>query len=73
VSLLNFEDPLFKERIFETKRFILLFQPFRNVLQLNIAFNFTLFICLNSGLKFSQLRLLSLAECTLRSTLKKAE
>jgi hypothetical protein len=42
--LLDLENPLFEQHVFKTKSFILLFEPLCDVLQLNGALNFALFI-----------------------------
>jgi len=72
VLLIYFENLLLKQRVLKTKRFILLFETFCYVLQLNSAFNIALFIRLNSSLEFSQLRLLPFSKCTLCSTILNA-
>lgn len=66
-SMLRLElgDLFLQSNILLAKSFVLLFKPFRDVLQRDIALDLALLIELDTSLKFSELRLLALAESTL--------
>lgn len=62
---LELGDLFLQSNILLAESFVLLFEPFRDVLQRDIALDLALLVELNTSLEFGELRLLALAESTL--------
>lgn len=62
---LELGDLFLQSNILLAESFVLLLEPFRDVLQRDIALDLTLLIELDTSLEFGELRLFALAESTL--------